>query len=834
MKENQTLLILFVGMLLFISADIFFPSKHSKKSITNFPYENYALTAQYKHEGEGLEEYKKAVFKELKKMKLYRNVGTTWDIEGPHNTGGRINTIALHPTNSNTIFVGCADGGIFKTADGGTTWAPVFDNAYALSVSEITIDKNNPQIMYVGTGDHVLGGYSHMGNGIYKSTNGGSSWVQSGLTQVGTIGKIVIDPSNSNILYAATTGNPFISDNNRGLYKSTDAGVTWTQVLFLGQNAGVADLVIDPNTPTTLYCTGRYRKRSDSYSLLIGPEARIYKSTNGGSSWDTLSNGLPTGLQCRIGLAISNTNPNTIYANYVDTSYEFGGLYKTTDGGNNWTAVNTNTATVNMGGFGWYFGEVRLNPFNNSQIFIMGVDLGRSTNSGVSFSQAGYTHSDKHDMEFASATTLYLATDGGLYKSTNGGTSFTSLNNFPITQFYRVAYNLWMPDEYFGGAQDNGSNYGSSTSGLTNWMHYYGGDGFQPQFDPTDQDIFYAEWQNANIVATTDGGASWNDIFSSTNTIERNSWNTPYFISSFNNFELYTATYRVHKNQSGPVDAWSPISPDLTDGTNDAFHVVTALNQSTLNASLLYAGTSDARVWVTNDGGINWNLINTGLPTRNVSCVKSSPSNPNAVFVSMSGYRNNDSVPHIYYSTNKGNTWVSIAGNLPNFAINDIWIDPLYHDSALIIANDGGVYATQTQGQSWERVGTNMPIIPVYDIEYNPNNHKIFAGTFARSMQSMHKDSIIIPPHQGTGMNEVLSSGHILIYPNPSQHEFFIESTWNIEDLYVIDMFGRNVYHEKGRGKKMQVNITSLASGPYLLVTETEKGRRKEKFVKSE
>lgn len=795
----------------------------SKTYVTksSFPHEEYALAQQYGHFGEGLNIYKKAVQDELQRMKKKRSVNTPWTLEGPTNVGGRINCIAVHPTNTNTYFVGCSEGGIFKTTNGGTNWTPIFDNAWSLSVSSLIIDSLNPQVMYAGTGDQVLGGYSHVGNGVYKSTDGGATWQNIGLTNVGMIAKLVLNPLNSQILYAAATGNPFTADNNRGLYKSTDGGGTWNQVLFLNQNTGVDDIAINTINPDTLFCSGRFRFRSNQTSQLVGPKTKIYRSFNGGTTWDTLTSGLPSTPTCLIGLAIPSNSPNTIYANYIDDSYDYGGLYKSTNNGNSWSLINTTSA--NMGGFGWYFGEVRINPFNNSQMYICGVDLARSTNSGSTFAAAGSTHSDKHDVAFVSSSVVLLATDGGFYKSTNGGTSYTLMNNFPITQFYRVAYNSWTPSEYYGGAQDNGSNVGSSTSGIQNWQKYYGGDGFQSQFDANDPDVFYAEWQNGNIVATTDGGNSFNDIFTSVNAVERCSWNTPYFVSKFNSNELFAGTYRVHKNTSGPVDNWFPISPDLTDGTPNTYHVITSLDQSPLNQQYLYAGTSDARVWYTSNGGTNWTQINTGLPSRYVSSVKASPASTSSIFVTLSGYRNNDTMPHVYYSSNNGSTWTSIAGNLPNFSINDIWIRPGSNDSSLVIASDGGVYATTNRGQTWYRVGSNMPIIPVFDIDMNLSTQRVFVGTFARSMQSMPVDSVFnVSPFTVAVQNVENKSHQLMLYPNPVVNNLTMESDQPIHEIIIYNLWGVVQRKVKISAKQYTLNLSSLQTGQYLIELKNE------------
>ncbi len=826
--------ILLSTLLLFFLIVAFFWMHNTMPVLRNAhqnPAEEYLLSLQYPAFGEGINEYRRAVYQELKKFRKTRGAGT-WQLEGPFNTGGRINCIAIHPTQANTYLVGCADGGIFKTTDDALTWQPIFDNAPSLSVSQIVYDNSNPQIIYAGTGDQVLGGYSHVGTGIYKSTDGGNTWNYSGLINVGAISKIVIDPSNSQTLYVGAMGNPFIADTNRGVYKSTNGGASWTKVLGLGLQAGIADLVINSINPGTLYATGRYRYRSDTQSLLNGIEARIYRTTDGGNTWDTLSNGLPMGPQCRIGLCISSNNPNILYANYVDTTLDFSGLYKTSNGGNSWSLVN-NMSSVNGGGFAWYFGEIRMDPSNDNRLFVLGVGLYTSSNGGLTFTaDNGFLHSDKHDLRFVNTNKLLVATDGGFYQSTNGGVSWVQKNNLPITQFYELAYNGFDTANYYGGAQDNGTNYGSLQGGINNWIRYYGGDGFRPQFNPLDPQVFYAEWQNGNVVATNDGGASFNPISSSINSIDRCSWNTPYMISRFNPDVLYFGSYQLYKNSNGPVDNWTSISPDLTDGTDNAFHVITTIDQSPFNAQYLYVGTSDARVWTSTNDGNTWTLVNSGLTPRNISCVMASPDSLGHVFVSQTGYRNNDSLPHIYNSATNGNSWTSIAGNLPNFSISDIWVQPGSKDSNILVANDGGVYATKDRGQNWVRVGNNMPIIPVFDLDYNPSTKRIMAGTFARSLMTMPIDSIFPTKTSGNvGISNVLSGVSCTLYPNPVADQFRLEiKNAQFQQAILYDMRG-TMCKRYLKNDTQRYTTEGLADGYYVLHIITPQGAINQQLI---
>jgi photosystem II stability/assembly factor-like uncharacterized protein len=835
---------LFISITLLFAATFFVlpqQEKSVKKRLTSRPEEDYFITPQIGHLGEGLDLYKQAIQVELKKMKKKRSIGGSWQIEGPLEIGGRINCIAMHPSIANHYLVGCADGGIFKTTDGGLNWTPIFDNAYALSISCIEYEPNNANTIFVGTGDAALGGYSHMGNGIYKSTNGGSTWTQIGLDNVGVINELIIDKNNTQVLYAATSGNVFTSGMNRGLYKSTDGGATWANILYLGANVGVSEVVMHPTNSSILYACGQRRYRSDQQSIITGNEVKIYRSVDAGATWDTLSNGLPFGTQCKVGLAISNTNPNKMYALYIDSvNLDYGGLYKSLDGGNSWNLVNS--SSISMGGFGWYFGEIRLDPNNDNTVYVLSVRLYKSTDGGITFSEEYLTHADKHDLKFVNenSNSILLATDGGFYKSLDAGNTWTVFNNLPITQFYEVACSPFDSLSYYGGAQDNGTNSGSVLSGANNWNNWYGADGFRPQFDTIDPNIMYAEWQNGNIVATDNGGAFWNNISQDLllQSNNRTSWNTPYLLSKYASNTLYAGTYQVYKSVDGPyTNSWTMVSPDLTNGgSNTSFFVITSIDESKLSSNILYAGTSNAKCWHSLNGGVSWVQISAGLANRNISCVSASPNNVNHVFVTQSGYRNNDSLPHIYFSNDKGLNWNSIAGDMPNLAINDVWVLPSHNDSCVVVATDGGVYATSNKGVNWQRVGNNMPLIPVYDLEYNKSTKRLVAGTFARSMQTIAIDSVFpsnpIDPLEPSSISQARKPFQILMYPNPAADLV----TFDVGDAQckraiLFDAFGRRVKSYQFKTNQARLDVSNLARGLYWVSIQTTQGEATKRLV---
>ncbi len=758
-----------------------------------------------------------------------------WETQGPGNIGARINTIAVHPTNENIIYAGFSRGGVFKTTDGGSTWNPIFDDQIYLAIGDIAIDPNNPNTVYVGTGDPNISGYPAIGDGIYKSTDAGATWTHMGLTAERIISEIIIDPSNSNNIYVSCMGLPFERNNNRGLYKSTDAGVTWTQSLFVNNETGIIDILIDYNSPQTLYAAAWTRIRNNQESIVASTEAKIYKTTDGGTTWTALANGLPNYRAGRIGLEMSHTNPNKIYAMYVDsTTSQLENIYLTTDGGNQWSAIPTDFSTglnpLALGGFGWYFGKIRLNPANDDDLYLLGVDLHRTTDAGQNWQMAAppwytYTvHADKHDLVYMPSGAILLATDGGLYKSVDNTVTWTDIENIPTTQFYRVAYNPHEPNKYYGGAQDNGSTGGNSGT-INNWARIYGGDGFQMIFHPTFSSIMYAETQRGNIVVSTDGGINFNNATNGIDPADSRSWDMQYIMSSGDPNLMYTGTHRIYKNIAGSMPFWTAISPDLTDGssTGPSSDVISTLHESPVDNDFLYAGTADANVWRSLDAGITWEDITTGLPVRYVTSIKASPTDANTLYVTHSGYKDNDFIPHVHRSDDNGTTWIDMSSDLPALAVNDIFIVENANDSLIFVATDGGVYGTIDGGSAWHRLGEGMPIIPVFDLEYNVANNELVAGTHARSIMTYSLDSIEVISFP-TSTKEQTSINNLKVYPTLATQQITVEfenkSPNQQTTLEIFNTQGQLMKQEKlpNIGQHQQIiAIDNLADGLYFV-----------------
>lgn len=764
-------------------------------------------------------------------------LNSDWKLEGPTNIGGRINAIEVHPTNANIIFTGSAAGGIFKTTNGGGSWVAISDTLSHLAVSDITIASSNNNIIYVATGDHNISGLPHVGNGVYKSTDGGITWEHKGLTNECIISRIVVDPLNANIVYAAAMGLPFVRNNNRGLYKSTDGGNTWNQIHFISNQAGVIDVVMDPFNSQVLYCAGWDRIRTNQESTVYGSGAKIWKTTNGGTTWTQLSGGLPTFNTCRIGLAISKTTPNKVFAVIVDTTYNLEGVYRTNNAGTNWTKLGTNGMDLSfMSGFGWYFAQIRVNPKNDNHISMLGVEMTTSFDGGLNWTKTVpdwwtyQVHADEHDMVYLDSSKILLATDGGLYKSTNNMNSWTDIDAIPNSQIYRLAISPHTNGIYTGGLQDNGTTSGNA-SNINAWPREFGGDGFQAIFHPTNPNLRYYETQNGGLWFD-DGFSGVQSFDNGINSFDRRNWDMPIIMSKFNASTIYTGTYMIYKQTGAPYGTWYPISNDLTDGViyGNNFHNISAIGESYLNAQHLYAGTSDGNVWVSLNGGSNWTNVSFGLPDRYVTAVAGSPMLANTFYVTHSGYKYNDNTPHIYKTSNNGNVWSSIKGDLPNIAINDILVYNTNNDSVIFVATDGGIYVTKNAGTNWERVGGNMPAIPVFDIEVDYTNKKLIAGTFARSIQSFPMDSVFAKPQIIISTdNNTNDKTELSIFPNPSQDNIHLKGIKSINEVKIYNITGEL---QLVKSNTTQIDVSQFTKGTYIVVVADESQNYTSRFVK--
>lgn len=769
-----------------------------------------------------------------------------WNTKGPGNIGARVNAIAVHPGNEQIIYVGFSGGGLYKTTNGGKSWFPIFDDRAYLAIGAIALDPSNPETIYVGTGDPNITGYPFLGDGLYRSINGGQSWTRIGLEDTRIISKIIIDPSNPQRIHVGTMGLPFERNRQRGLYTSNDAGKTWQQTLFVSEQAGIIDLVIDPRKPNVLYASSWTRIRNNQESIIAGPDSGIFKSTDSGKTWKKLTGGgLPSEPMGRIGLCLYSGNPDLLFAVYIDVNSNLKNIYRSADAGNTWEALivsgQSNLPNTVMGGLGWYFGKIKVNPKNPAELYLLSISLWKSRDGGKMWEAIGESeiHSDKHDLVFTPSGNVIVGSDGGLDQSNDGGKTWIDIESIPTTQFYRIDYNPHFPNRYYGGAQDHGTVQGSALN--QDWQRIEGGDGFQMRFHPFDPQIVWAQTQNGTLRVSNNGGSYFQLALQGINRTDRVNWDAPLLLSTHDPEILYTGTQKVYQNSTGLAVFWQAISPDLTDGEvfGRNFHTISCLAESPLNPELIMAGTSDGNVWYTSNTGASWNRIDPGLPERYVTAVKASPSNENTLYVSHSGYKDNDNRPHLHVSRNLGRTWSSAAGDLPPLAINDFIVLPGYRDNVLFAATDGGVYASVNAGKNWYRLGANMPIIAAYSLAWNVARNELVVGT--------HGKSILAYPLQSLLNNVVTSAPQVNLpqhtlkaYPLPFGASLNLDwdapeqqSSWNLK---VFDANGKIVLAQNlgsNAFNKLQLQTGYWQKGVYFIQISNGRSQISRKVIKS-
>jgi photosystem II stability/assembly factor-like uncharacterized protein len=779
-----------------------------------------------------------AVLAAIQQVKVMRDAGvpmtTPWTFTGPTNIGGRITDVEIPPDNMNTIYLGAASGGVLKSTNFGITWTNLFGSLPVISVGDIAIDPNNTSTIYVGTGEANASSYSFLGNGMYKSTDAGQTWQQIGLTNSAYIGRVVVDYNNSQRVFVAACGQLFSYNSERGVYRSTDGGQNWQQVLYLTDSTAAVDLVQDPVHPQVLYAAMWERTRGLEYRNSYGNTSGIWKSTDGGDNWSKLSTGLPTGDDIgRIGLTISKSNPVVLYASYDLDNNEVG-VYRTTDAGQTWVRTQDGALYGLFSNFGWYFGQIRVNPQNSNQVFVMGVDMMRSDNGGNSWIQVNNNdiHVDHHAMYFDETNNRILeGNDGGLYYTTNSGSSWTKINNLPLTQFYAIDIDYLSPNRIYGGTQDNNS-IRTLTGNINDWEPILGGDGMYTLVDYTNSNIIYAEYQYGNLYRSDDLGYSMYYI-SGPMSGDIVNWSAPLVIDLVDPAVLYFGTYRVWKTFDRG-NTWSAISGDLTRGGPNYFHTITTLAISPINPAIVIAGTGDGKVQVSTNGGVGWTDRSVGLPDRWVMHVIADPFDVNTIYAACSGFRWDEPQPHMLKSTNLGQSWTDISAGLPDLPVDDIILDPMIQ-GRIIVGTDAGVFGSADGGLSWFWIWDDLPAVAVCALKFHPGTRKVVAGTYGLSTWSASIDDIYtgFPVHQGnTRLN-------LSVFPNPltttSRLNFHLP--WN-EDvtIRISSAIGQTVsLHRAGPlSKGAQVitlpGTTSLAPGIYFISIE---GKRINGVVKA-
>lgn len=683
---------------------------------------------------------------------------------GPSLTSGRIMTLAIHPQNHSIIYVGSASGGVWKTTNGGATWQPVFDKEGSFSIGWVTLDPKNPSVVWVGTGERNSQRSVAYGDGVYKSVDGGKSWKNVGLKNSEHIGRIVVDPTNSDIVYVAAQGPLWTSGGDRGLYKTSDGGKTWDQVLKISENTGVSDVVVDPRNPSVVIATSYQRRRTFFTLINGGPESAIHRSTDGGKTWTKVITGLPAEELGRIGLAISPKEPDLVYAN-VEAANRKGGIYRSSDNGVTWEK----RSDYNQGSM--YYGDIFADPNDPRRVYVPDVIFQVSDDGGKTLHALGQRnmHVDNHiiwvDPEDSSH--MLVGNDGGLYRSFDGGGTWVFFENLPISQFYDVDVDDSQPFyNVYGGLQDNYSLGGPSRTrsdhGILNedWFVTNGGDGFVSHVDPTDPNIVYAALQHGVVVRFDrrtgervgiqpkeekgEAPARWN-------------WDAPFIISPHAPARLYMGSQRLYRSDDRG-SSWKPLSGDLTrqvdrnkiplmgkvwgpdavakNASTALYGNLSAIAESPKKEGLLYVGTDDGLVQVSEDGGTTWHKIDSfpGIPKdAYVARIRASQHDANTAYVAFENHQNGDFLPYLLKTTDAGKTWTSITGDLPKRGSTYAIAEDHVEANLLFAGTEFGAYFSKDSGQRWIKI-SGLPTIAVREIVVQKRHHDLVLGTFGRGI----------------------------------------------------------------------------------------------------
>ncbi len=747
--------------------------------------------------------------------------GGNWEFAGPTNIGGRVSAIAAE--DFSTFYVGTGSGGVFKTVDGGASFVSVGDDVLSLSIGDVALDPSNDQTVYVGTGESNGGGGSltYGGQGIFRSTNGGADWTPLGLENTGTIGRVVVHPADPNTIWVAAAGKLFANDEHRGLYRTANGGASWTKALFVNDSTGVIDLTVNPRSPDTLFAASWERRRRANDRHYGGPGSGVHRSIDGGATWTELTSGLPTdGNVGRIGLAVAASRPNVVYAIYTDATGNTRTVYRSDNGGDSWASVGAPPGVS----YGWWFGQIRVDPTDEDILYAPWLNLYKSTNGGSSwFSASAGMHVDHHALwiDPANPTQLIAGNDGGVYTSTTSGSSWTKASGgFPATQFYTIEIDESVPERLYGGTQDNGTNR-TLTGDHDDWQSIYGGDGFVALVEPTNNQFVYAESQYGNLGRSTNGGSSFSGATSGIS--GRTNWNTPVVFDPTNPTTLYYGANAVYRS-TNRAQNWTSISPDLTDGPgngNLVFGTVTTIDVAQSDPNTIWAGTDDGHVWITQNDGASWTDVSAGLPKRWVTRVSADPAQPLSAFVAVSGYRWGEPEANIYYTADAGQNWAPRSSGLPEAPVNDLLFDPL-DSNRLYVGSDVGVFYSDDAGLSWEMIAADLPAAPVLDLDLHHSTRTLVAATFGRGMYSF--DLSTLP----TANEEVVAeaSAGLSITPNPVRTTATIRYSLARASeitLEVFDARGRRIATlEQGRRPAGSHSVawrtnSRLAAGSYIV-----------------
>lgn len=682
---------------------------------------------------------------------------------GPAVMGGRIAAIDAVGEDPLTIYVGAASGGVWKSVDGGLAFQPVFDD-HNQSIGAIEIDPSDPETVWVGTGETWVRNTVSVGDGLYKTTDGGDNWTRVGLEDSERIATIRVDPTDGDTVYACVTGHLFNDHETRGVYKTTDGGESWKQILYVDEKTGCADLDMDPQEPKVLYAAMWQFRRSPDFFNSGGPGSGLYQSTDGGETWNELTNGLPKGDLGRIAVAVAPSRPSTVYATVeADES----ALFRSDDLGKSWTNVNS---SMNVTVRPFYFSELIIDPKDHLRVYKPGLFLTISTDGGKSFSSmfgGGFSisvHPDHHALWInpKNPHEILLGTDGGLYASYDRANHWRHVQSLPISQFYHVSHDMKWPYDVYGGLQDNNSWVGPSRGpngvGNCDWEVIGIGDGFWAFPDPEDNNIIYTEYQGGQLLRVNRELKSVKQIkpFSDAETEElRFNWNTPIHLSPNDTKTIYYGSQFLHRSRDRG-ETWERISPDLTtddparqrqaetggltidNSTAENNTTIYAIHEAPKNPDVIWVGTDDGNVQITRDGGETWSNVVSNIPgvpeMTWVSSVEASPHAEGTAFVTFDGHRSGDMAIYAFRTDDFGASWTSITTDEIAGYVWKIIQDPVNPD-LLFLGTEFGLFVSLDGGGEWTRFEENLPKVAVHDIVIHPTEHDVILATHGRGIQ---------------------------------------------------------------------------------------------------
>jgi len=672
---------------------------------------------------------------------------------GPAVMGGRISALDAVNSNPRIIYVGAASGGIWKSISGGTTFKPIFDK-YTQSIGAIAIDQAHPDTVWVGTGETWVRNSVSVGTGLYRTTDGGDNWKLVGLDSTERISRILINPEDSKIVYVAAMGHLWDANEERGVYKTTDGGKSWEKILYVDENTGCADLAMDPQEPDILYAAMWQFRRYPDFFESGGRGSGLYRTTDGGTTWKKLKNGLPEEELGRIAIAVAPSRPSTIYA-VIESNKT--AAYRSDDLGENWARLDSSNY-IAMRPF--YFSLLVVDPHDHNRIYKPGYILNVSSDGGKSFANRGGFHPDLHALWINPGNPfhLILGTDGGIYVSFDRANTWMFLNNIPVSQFYHVSFDMEKPYNVYGGLQDNGSWYGPSQNpgGITNadWKNCGFGDGFYVFVDPHDKDIIYSEYQGGNISRLHRSTGERKDIKPYPKEGEskyRFNWNTPIHVTEH---ALYIGAQFLFRS-TNKGESWQRISGDLTtndpkkqrqeqsggitvDNTTAENHcTIYTICESPLNNDVIWVGTDDGNVQITQDGGKSWTNVVKNIPDLPAntwcSCIEASHHEPGTAYATFDGHRSGDMNVYVYKTTDFGQNWKLIKTNdIEGYA--HVIKEDLVKPDLLFVGTEFGLFITIDGGEQWAQFTGNFPPVPVMDIAIHPREHDVILATHGRGI----------------------------------------------------------------------------------------------------